>query len=98
MVKEKAGGPPGPAMLQLSTCGEAESENWHGSVSLWGWRMGWCMGGGWGLSCTCLPSNSLLAVTLTLHYLQVLSGWRHELLYKDEFCVCLQGGFVCVCN
>ncbi len=42
MARGKAGGPPGPEMLELSTCGvkttdgEAESETWHGSVSWWG--------------------------------------------------------------
>lgn len=56
MARGKAGGPLGPAMLVLSTCGvktrdgEAESETWHGSMLFWGWFMGGCidgcMGGG----------------------------------------------------
>lgn len=41
MARGKAGGPPGSAMLGLSTCGvkttdgEAESDTWYGSVSWW---------------------------------------------------------------
>lgn len=79
----KAAGPPGPAVLQLSTCGvgttdaKAESETWHCSVLWWGWGIGWCTGGGGRFQ---PPVFSSRLPPLTLHYLQVLYGWRHKLL------------------
>lgn len=107
MARGKAGRPLGLAMLELSTCGvktadgEAESETWHDSVSWWGWCMGECTGVGWGSHPPVHPLISSWLPPLTLHYLQVLSGWRHKLLSAlnmDGFvytCVCL---CVCVCS
>lgn len=107
MAGEKGRRPPGPGARQLSTCGvnttdgEAESETWHGTV-LWrcmGLVEGCKVGGrrrGRGARPPVCPLIPFWLLLLTLHYLQVLSGWRRELLSVSIYggvCVC-----VCICT